>query len=657
MKKAIFILTFCISALSIQAQTNIDSLINMLRTENLTPAKKIDLIATISDAYLYTDIESAIQYFKIGIGIVEKENDLLNESKFYQSLGVIFQEKTNFDTAHIYMEKALKAASDSNDKKQLANALFGLATLYMDERKYESSIDLYIKSLQISDEIDYQDLNSSIFLNLGIIHHLMKNEERSFFYYNKAINIAETENNSYIKMHVYQAIGNYYNSINEFEKALSYTQQAYLSAHVSDKRSQALLLNSIGLLNLKFKEFDKGLENAYEALKIAQELNLLPQIISSYNVLSNIYREKQMFNESKEMALKGWELDSTSVHEATNLALNIAIANINLGNKTEAVDFFWKYDSLKDQLTEKESYEALIEMEIKYETDKKEMFIASLEKEKLLYLWLCITGVVLFLITISTIYYRHRLNIQKRKVAEHQKELAEKQTILSEQQREIGEQKIQQLEQEKQLAATQAALKAEKEERARLAKDLHNRLGGLLTVAKINLKNIGKYLAPNILDISCYNITLDLLDQSHSELRRIARNLMPISLRDGLKISIGDFCRTINIADFKYYGNDKRLEEHLELLLHHSAYELINNALKYSDATAINVQLIIDDDGLVSLSVQDDGKGFNTNEATSGTGLNNIQAHVSAYNGKMTIYSSPGNGTEISIEFENVKNV
>jgi Signal transduction histidine kinase len=657
MKKAIFILTFCFSTLLIKAQTNIDSLINVLRTENLTPAKKIDLITTISDAYLDSDIESAIQYIRIGIGIVEKENDLLNESRFYQSLSMAYQEKTNFDTAHIYMEKALKLASDSNDKKRLTNALFGLATLFMDERKYESSINSYIKSLQIADEIDYQDLNSSIFLNLGIIHHLMKNEERSIYYYNKAKYIAEIENNSYIKMNVYQAIGNYYNSTNEFEKALSYTQQAYLSAPVSDKRSQALLLCSIALLNEKFKEYDKGLENAYEALKIAQEFNLSPQIIASYNVLSNIYREKQMFNESKEMALKGWELDSTNLHESVNLAFNIAIANINLGNKTETVDFFWKYDSLKNQLTEKESYEALIEMEIKYETDKKEMLIASLEKEKLLYLWLCVTGVVLFLISISALYYRHRLNIQKRKVAEHQKELAEKQTILSEQQREIAEQQIIQLEHEKQLIAIQAALKAEKEERSRLAKDLHNRLGGLLTVAKLNLKKTGSYLAPEIHDISCYNITLDILNQSHSELRRIARNLMPISLRDGLKISIGDFCRTINIANFNYYGSDKRLEEHLELLLYHSAYELINNAVKYSDATAINVQLIIDDDGLVSLSVQDDGKGFNTNEATSGTGLHNIQAHVSAYNGKMTIYSSPGNGTEINIEFENVKNV
>ena len=656
MKKAIFILTFCLSAFFILAQTNIDSLINVLRTENLTPAQKIELNRNISEAYLDIDFEKSIKYAKDGIIIAEKEGDKLNESKFFQTLGKAY-EHTSYDTSLMYLEKSLKSALNSNNRKREVNALFGIATLYMKKCEYSSAIDVYLRILKISDEIDYQDLNSSIFLNLGIIHQLMKNNDRSISYFIKAKDKAEAENNSYIKMLAYQAIGNYYYNTNEFEKALSYTQQAYSLTPDTDNSSKSLLLNSIALFNLKFCEYDKGLENAYEALKIAQEFNLLPQIIASYNVLSNIYREKQMFKESKDMALKGWELDSTNLHESVNLAFNITIANINLDKKNEAVYFFWKYDSLKNQLTDKESYEALIEMEIKYETDKKEMFIASLEKEKLLYLWLCITGVVLFLIIISTIYYRHRLNIQKRKVAEHQKELAEKQTILSEQQREIADQKIQQLEQEKQLAATQAALKAEKEERSRLAKDLHNRLGGLLTVAKLNLKKTGSYLAPEIQDASCYNITMDLLNQSHSELRRIARNLMPIPLRDGLKISIGDFCRTINIADFKYFGNDKRLEEHLELLLHHSAYELINNALKYSDATAINVQLIIDDDGLVSLSVQDDGKGFNTNEATSGTGLNNIQAHVSAYNGKMTIYSSPGNGTEINIEFENVKNV
>jgi signal transduction histidine kinase len=78
---------------------------------------------------------------------------------------------------------------------------------------------------------------------------------------------------------------------------------------------------------------------------------------------------------------------------------------------------------------------------------------------------------------------------------------------------------------------------------------------------------------------------------------------------------------------------------------------LVNNAVKHAQATAINVQLMIDN-GVVSLTVHDDGIGFDPQTVHYGIGLENIRNRIALYNGKMTIHSSPDAGTEISIEIE-----
>jgi signal transduction histidine kinase len=80
--------------------------------------------------------------------------------------------------------------------------------------------------------------------------------------------------------------------------------------------------------------------------------------------------------------------------------------------------------------------------------------------------------------------------------------------------------------------------------------------------------------------------------------------------------------------------------------------EVVNNALRYSESENINVQLLIDD-LRVHVTVEDDGKGFDPAvvEAGSGTGLKNIRSRVTSLNGKLEIFSAPGKGTEVNVEF------
>ena len=85
-------------------------------------------------------------------------------------------------------------------------------------------------------------------------------------------------------------------------------------------------------------------------------------------------------------------------------------------------------------------------------------------------------------------------------------------------------------------------------------------------------------------------------------------------------------------------------------MIYRSVHELVNNALKYAEAQNINVQIVQQSDR-ISLTVQDDGKGFNPNTETDGIGLNNIRTRAESVGGTMNIFSEPDKGTEVNVEF------
>lgn len=151
-------------------------------------------------------------------------------------------------------------------------------------------------------------------------------------------------------------------------------------------------------------------------------------------------------------------------------------------------------------------------------------------------------------------------------------------------------------------------------------------------------------------DVSRFNKVLEMLDNSIQELRRVAHNMMPESLsRYGLKIALEDFCNSFSNVKFHFFGEENRLEKTLETTIYRAVHELVNNAVKHSQAETINVQLIQQED-VVSINVQDNGLGFKTDEDFKGRGLQNIQNRVNSVGGTMNIFSAPDKGTEISID-------
>jgi len=230
-------------------------------------------------------------------------------------------------------------------------------------------------------------------------------------------------------------------------------------------------------------------------------------------------------------------------------------------------------------------------------------------------------------------------------------------SILVKKETELQKQQIRELEKDKQLVAVDSMLKGQEDERSRLAKDLHDGLGGLLSGVKFSLRNMKDNLIMTPDNMTVFERSLDMIDTSIKELRRVAHNMMPEMLtKFGLDEAVKEYCNTVNTTNlltvkYQSVGMENRVEGSTEIIVYRIVQELLNNTLKHAAATDVFVQLVREANRL-SIVVEDNGKGFDTNLITEskGAGWMNIRSRVDYLKGQLDIHSEPGKGTLVNIE-------
>ncbi len=209
-------------------------------------------------------------------------------------------------------------------------------------------------------------------------------------------------------------------------------------------------------------------------------------------------------------------------------------------------------------------------------------------------------------------------------------------------------------------AALNSTFEGQELERKRLAKEIHDGLGPLLSTVKLNLETVVSELKQkdNTNLLQRLENTSHLIDSITSDLRNISRDLMPTVLEDfGLVAALENLCRRLdetNKLKVNFYnsGMKNRFEKNIELGLYRIGQELINNAIKHSGGATLNIQLIKHKNSIV-LMVEDNGTGFDEkakNPANHGIGLINIEARTKALGGEFFIDSSEGRGVIATVE-------
>jgi two-component system NarL family sensor kinase len=225
------------------------------------------------------------------------------------------------------------------------------------------------------------------------------------------------------------------------------------------------------------------------------------------------------------------------------------------------------------------------------------------------------------------------------------------------QKEDLHEQRIRELEKDKQLVAVDSMLKGQEEERTRLAKDLHDGLGSMLSGVKFSLMNMKSNLIINHENVVQFERSLDMLDTSIRELRRVAHNMMPEALiKFGLDEALKDYCNNINNAqivrvNYQSFGMEQRLESTTEIIIYRIIQELFANIFKHAKATEVLVQLLREGNR-ISIAVEDNGRGFDVDDIgkNKGAGWANIRSRVEYLKGKLDLHSEAGRGTSVNIE-------
>ena len=319
-------------------------------------------------------------------------------------------------------------------------------------------------------------------------------------------------------------------------------------------------------------------------------------------------------------------------------------SNEGLGDHRQVAQLLREQLMLSLEQFDREKNNQVLNLNRKYESERKERLI--LEQELTLQrqnsrnrLTTILSGTLILLAVWGIIWLRSRLKYNKR---------------LSAQLRELQEQRIRDIEQKNELSLLNAEINSQEKERNRIARDLHDGLGGTLAAAKLQIINFPN----NSLETDIQQLKQkagDLFDTATQEVRRISHNMAPAALLEmGLIPAIHDLAndvrenKKIDIS-VQTFGDMSLLNQGQEIMLYRMIQELIQNILKHAKASKIIIQFNQIDTSL-NLLVEDDGSGFDPSEVRRGLGLKSIKSRVKYLNGHLDIDSVRGKGTTILVD-------
>ncbi|MCL2502431.1 MAG: tetratricopeptide repeat protein, partial [Bacteroidales bacterium] len=546
-------------------------------------------------------------------------------------LGVMERNMSNLAQAQYFHKRCLALAEAQHAENWLMRSAINLGVVYSRINEYESALQYFFLAFPLAEKLKNEREIASCLGNIGNLYLSLNKLDEAMDYFRKSLNKAKELNNYQGLAISHGSMGRVFENRNMLDSAQYYYERnLYYAAGWNDDNGIAISYSSLGNVAKKRGDGEKALEYHRKALEISLKVGDRNYIAPNYARLGDSYLQVG----NMELAETNY-LQSLQIAQQTGLKRHMITALGGLSElyelqnrHIEALQLSRRQIDLRDSVLNEENLRRIEFLKISFEVEQKELQITSLETENRLLSaekrLIILLGVAVLLLVLAALV----LMIQKRQLAM---------------------QKIKQLEQEKQLVATQAVLDGEVQERTRIARDLHDGLGSMLTGSKMNIENLKNDLLHGALDVTRCNNALTLLNDSAQELRRIAHHLMPDSLaRFGLKTAVGDFCNVLPNVSFSWYGNDTRLEPKIETMIYRTLYELVNNSLKHARASQILVQ-IIQEPARIAFTVQDNGCGFDPSAVLQGTGLQNIRTRVASFGGIMNMVSSD-EGTETNVE-------
>jgi two-component system, NarL family, sensor kinase len=631
-----FLLISCVEVTARETPTKTDSLqkaLSLLDRDDYPGQLKI--LRKLYDIYLVNDLPSALSIAKRQCLLADKTGELEVKSEAEASMGYVYYNQGKNDSSLYFCNRALDCLKANPDKKKEAEIMNNIANIFRVTAQYDTAMVLYTNLLKYYESVNDDVKQGKLLGNIGSLYYTAGNQEKAKEYTLKALAIQrKTSDNhgtavSLVNLSVF-ALNN-----GDFKEGIKYGDEAVVLLKEMDLNYYASALIRVGYCYYQTGNKEKALDYTRTAINIYKDNNNARGMMEAYRQQGDYLIESGRYADARKLGKEALQVADTSNRLDMRLLYDMLKRSaIWLNIPEEALFYSQEQIRMKEEDLNQEWADKITEIDTKYNTGKKELEIATLKAEKKTKNIVLLSLLALLTASAGTGYVIYR-NQKQRQL--------------------LSAQRIKELVQEKQITATQSLLEGETAERARLSRDLHDGLGGMLSVAKLKIATMKGNLTIPEENVASLNSAIEMLDTSIKELRRVAHNLMPESLmKYGLNAALADFCRSTDKVDYHFYGNDRRPDEQTEIATYRIVNELVNNSLRHSAAQNINVQLIIDE-ARVHVIVEDDGKGFDAGKAETdgGNGLKNVRSRVTSLGGKFELITAPGKGTEANVEFFN----
>lgn len=646
----IFVLATHVSAAQ---DINRDELLRELQTET-NDSVRFNLKRDMGYSYEFTDTAQAMMYYRQNLAMAnEKNNDLL-KSLAHSDIGNVYFNSAAYEKCIAEHREAYRYAENAKNAVRMAVALFNIGNSYGNLNALDSAVNCNIAALKILEPLDEPARKSAACGNLSFYYSLLHQFKNSLDYGLRAIAYCKLTGSVDDLVANYMHVSACHMRSNSRELMVLYADSAAaLCSQVTAPNTKTITYQNLASVYQQVSKLEKANAYADTALFFSDQLTNPSVAVSCFLVKGNILKDMGRLEEASVYYEKALPiaLEQKEWQNLREIFLGKSEMEYARGDYHKAYDYLKEFVVYKDSTFNEEVAQQVLEMEAKYQNEKNEGELLQLSKEKevetlkasqqsrLKFFFIGIAALALLAALLLFANFKRRNTINKQNEA-------------------IQLQKIKDLENEKQLVAMDGIIKGEENERSRVAKDLHDGLGSLLSGVKLSLSSMKGNVLISEEYANIFSSSLHQLDNAISEMRRVAHNMMPESLiKFGLVQATQNLCDGLNESGtlhvhLEHHNFTQRLANDQEITVYRMLQELVNNALKHASAKNIIIQLSRHDNN-INIVVEDDGNGFDVSSLKSATGAGyaNLQHRINYLKGTMDVKSDIGKGTSVLIEF------
>ena len=642
---AIYIVSFFFFIASVRSQSLIDSLyvdslVNILKNAR-SDSTKARACYSLSFYWSKYDSTNAWHY-------LEEGRQYNGKNKYLQAVHIFHKAACFFDldqdkAMQNYLEAAKLFSNFTNPESyRFQSRCWGNYGALQQRKDNEPEMvsALLTKAIPFAEKSGDTALAGNYYSDVGMVFSNQLLHEKAAYYFNKALACFRI-NKPALK-----------------DEVMTFLHAARSLCLMDSLKDAKPLLDNVRALLKPFPDSDRNIDlNITEAIYyrkvndpgkalqvIRDGINLAEKMGRKYSLSEALYQEyktyfmmaryqQALFSLQRVMQITPYEFDDNRVMHYKEMAKVYKA----MGNISKAYEWVTRYSALQDTIYKENLAKQIADNESRYRFVTNEKKIIQLQSERQeaalvhrnqqLLNWLLGVAASLFLLATLFLIFYYRNNRMQTK------------------------QQWKELQQQQELMLANAMLEGEEQERRRLARDLHDGLGGTLAGIKIKLSGQEKKeKTPQLSEVILQ------LEGSISELRRIARNMMPENLQKvGLEEALRDLCESLQsdntLIEFHSFGLQPDIPLNVQANIYRIVQELLSNAVKHAAASKVIVQCS-QNGKIFFITVEDNGRGFemSTVNDAEGIGFQNIRNRVKYLNGSIDIESVQQEGTTVNIE-------